>query len=66
MLGQLRKQEPAVVDTYIYHLLVNKSFEVKDIALTNILAFGCDGAKRVNIGARNSIASRLRESHALV
>lgn len=45
---------------HLYNLLM-KSFEEKDIPLANILGFGCDGAS-VNIGARNSIASRLKES----
>ncbi|XP_068990137.1 zinc finger protein 862-like [Neodiprion pinetum] len=44
---------------HLYNLII-RSFEEKFIPSTNVLGFGCDGAS-VNIGARNSIASRLKE-----
>ncbi|KMQ86838.1 putative zinc finger protein 862 [Lasius niger] len=44
----------------LYDLLI-KAFTEKGVPLENILGFGCDGAS-VNVGVRNSMASRLQES----
>lgn len=44
----------------LYDLLI-KTFVTRNVPLGNIISFGCDGAS-VNVGAHNSIASRLKES----
>lgn len=44
----------------LYDLLI-KAFTKKGVPLEYILGFGCDSAS-VNVGVRNSIASRLQES----